>query len=235
MGYYRAGFDIVGVDIEPQPHYPFHFVQADALTFPLDGYDVIHASPPCQDYSCSRYISHPKETAHNGKKYPRLIEPMRHRLETSGIPWIIENVGGAYLSMPDALMLCGTSFGLRVWRHRLFSSSHLLFGAGPCNHQAGDISVRRKRGEYIGIGSGVTYQDGKGHTRKRPKFAPVNVCAEAMGIDWMTGDELGEAIPPAYTEFLGRQLMRVVQEQRSMMVTQSFPYTSRSALSRSAG
>lgn len=213
-GYARAGFEVIGVDIKPQPHYPFEFHQADALTYPLDGFDAIHASPPCQDYARSRYITHPNGQ-HGGKQYPRLIEPMRQRLESAGVPWVIENVADAYPYMPDAVMLCGTTFGLRVWRHRLFCSSHMLFAAGPCCHRTGDVSVRRKHGEYIGIGSGVTYQDANGYRRKRPKTAPAAVCAQAMDIHWMTLTELGEAIPPAYTQFIGQQLWGIVTERLS--------------------
>src|SRR5690348_4826231 len=115
-GYHRAGFDeIVGVDINPQPHYPFTFIQADALTFPLDGFDAIHASPPCQDFAQTRYI-----VSRRGREYPRLIAPTRERLIASGLPWIMENVEGAPLMNP--VTLCGTALGLRVRRHRLFRS-----------------------------------------------------------------------------------------------------------------
>ena len=99
MGYHRAGFEVVGIDIAPQPNYPFEFVQADAMEFPLDGFDAIHASPPCQAY-----------TALATGKHPRLIEPMRERLASSGVPWVIENVVGAPLRQP--VLLCGSMFGL---------------------------------------------------------------------------------------------------------------------------
>ena len=115
------------------------------------------------------------------------------------------------MEMPDAIRLCGTSFGLRVWRHRLFTSNMLLMAAGPCHHRVGDVSVRKQHCEYIGISSGVTYVDGKGRTRNRPKNATKAVCAAAMAIDWMNMHELGEAIPPAYTEWLGRQLLAVLE------------------------
>ena len=211
VGYARAGFEVVGVDIAPQPHYPFEFHQADALTFSLDGFDVIHASPPCQDYARSRYITHPSGR-HGGNVYPRFIAPMRQRFSELGVPWIIENVEDASEEMPDGVRLCGTSFGLRVWRHRLFISNMMLMAAGPCHHRVGDVSVRKQHCEYIGISSGISYVDGKGYTRKRPKNATKDVCAAAMGIDWMTMRELGEAIPPAYTEWLGRQLMQIVRQ-----------------------
>lgn len=119
MGYARAGFEVVGVDIAPQKRYPFEFHQADAMTYPLEGFDAIHASPPCQDYSEARFI--------NGRggvtEHPRLIAPIRERLAAAAVPWIIENVTGASHDMPNAVTLCGTSFGLSTRRHRLFESN----------------------------------------------------------------------------------------------------------------
>ncbi len=209
MGYHRAGFDeIVGVDIAPQPRYPFEFIQADAMTFPLDGFDMIHASPPCQDYSEARYI--------NGRggvtAFPRLIADVRLRLMESGAAWIIENVSGAAHDMPAATVLCGTSFGLHTRRHRLFESSELLFGSGPCHHAIGDVIAKRWGSEFIGIYSGVEYQS-KGATRKRGKKARKADVAAAMGIGWMTMYEMGEAIPPAYTEWLGSQLFDAIRSR----------------------
>jgi DNA (cytosine-5)-methyltransferase 1 len=116
MGYHRAGFEVVGVDLVPQPHYPFVFVQADALTYPLDGFEVVVASPPCPGYS--------RATAfHRGAraKHPLLIEPIRERFKAQGVPYVIENVEGAPLLHP--ILLCGTMFGLRSIRHRLFESN----------------------------------------------------------------------------------------------------------------
>src|SRR3990167_5832997 len=126
MGYHRAGFDVVGVDINPQPRYPFEFHQADALTFPLDGFDAIHASPPCQAYTAMRRLG-----KNAGSNAPELVDPIRSRLVGSGVPWVMENVVGSPLLNP--LMLCGSSFGLGVQRHRLFEGSHLVFGL-PCRH-----------------------------------------------------------------------------------------------------
>ena len=138
MGYHRAGFDVVGVDNAPQPNYPFPFELADAMTFPLDGYDAIHASPPCQAYSITK-------NAH-GREHPMLVEPVRFRLAGSGLPWVIENVPGAPLL--DPVTICGSMFDLRAWdyyinqmvqlrRHRLFESSVALVAPGPCRHVKG--------------------------------------------------------------------------------------------------
>ncbi len=114
MGYWLAGFDVVGVDIEPQSRYPFRFIQADALTFPLSGFDLIHASPICKSYSATAVL--------NDASHPRQIEAVRERLAGSGVPYVIENVPGAPLRSP--VMLCGAMFpGLRVYRHRLFEAS----------------------------------------------------------------------------------------------------------------
>lgn len=145
MGYYRAGFDVTGVDIEPQPHYPFKFIQADAMTFDLAGYDVIHASPPCQGYSIMHNLPWLKD-----KVYPMLINPIRERLKESGAAWIIENVRGANL---EAGWLCGTMFGMPFYRHRLFETSFFWLQPGHPKHEIvfrhgrmlgrrGDIAVK---------------------------------------------------------------------------------------------
>jgi DNA (cytosine-5)-methyltransferase 1 len=196
MGYHRAGFEVVGVDIEPQPNYPFEFYQADALEYVVrlgHLYSVIHASPPCQAYSVSK-----NNGCHKGA--PRLVRPTRNALVKTGKIYVIENVVGAPLKNP--VTICGASFGLGVSgfdlnRHRLFESNVLLL-AMPCQHQ---------RGQTIGV-----YGNGT-NSWHRKKFGRCVTAAEmkiAMGIDWMTRAELNQAIPPAYTEFLGRQLMRAV-------------------------
>ncbi len=192
MGYHRAGFDVVGVDVNPQPHYPFKFIQADAMTFPLDGFDVIHASPPCQKYSV---ICKGMGTT-DGR--PDLVAATRSRLETSGVPWVIENVEGAPLRFP--LLLCGSMFGLQtsegLWlrRHRLFESSMMFLGPQCCH----------PRGMSIGVyGNGTN----SWHREKLGRNITTDEQREAMGIDWMPRKWLSQAIPPAYTEWIGRRII----------------------------
>ena len=196
MGYYRAGFDVVGVDIKPQPRYPFDFIQADAMTVSLVGFDFIHASPPCQHYS----VTH-KRSAHI--VYPQLIEPMRGRLVASGKPWILENVVGA--PMWHGTTLCGSMFGLPLQRHRRFDSSHWLYSPGPCKH--GGIC-------YDITGGKVRHW--RAHDRRGSRCESVNLGVDAgraiMGMPWATLHGICEAIPPAYTEWLGRQLIEIVRQ-----------------------
>lgn len=181
VGYARAGFEVIGVDIVAQPRYPYRFLQADALTFPLSSFDVIHASPPCQLYSVTWPLWH--------RDYPDVLPLVRERLWKSGKPFLLENVVGAPL--PGAILLCGSMFGLDVLRHRLFESNVLLFAPGNCQHR-GTV----KEGQYVSVfGKG-----GNGYTKERG--------SQAMGIDWMTVRELSQAIPPVYTEWLGRQVMQ---------------------------
>jgi len=190
MGYHHAGFEVVGVDINPQPHYPFEFHQADALTYPLDGFDAVHASPPCQYNSWSA-----RRWRNTGRRYPDLVVPTLTLLQAAGLPFICENVVGA--PMLNRIILCGTMFGLGVIRHRLFVSSALLFSAGDCRHRG---SV--KSGAYVTVAG----HGGDGSAR-------FDLWCAAMGIDWMDKRELTQAIPPAYTEFLGRQLLAVLAQQ----------------------
>jgi DNA (cytosine-5)-methyltransferase 1 len=197
MGYSRAGFDVVGVDLVAQPHYPFEFHQGDALEWPLDGFDVIHASPPCQDYSVLAAM-HPE------REWPRLIEPTRQMLLEVGVPWVMENVDTAPLAKQATLdgrfgvELCGSMFALGVERgylrrHRLFESS-LPVSQPPCSH----------RGRAVGV-----YGHG-GHTGKHRMLYRAE-ASQALGIDWMTRDEMTQSIPPAYTEFIGRQLIEQLE------------------------
>lgn len=200
MGYNRAGFDVVGVDIRPMPRYPFEFHQADALEYCREyghEFDVIHASPPCQKYSSASV--HARAA---GKIYPDLVDSTRELLQSTRKVFVIENVRGAPLR--NACMLCGSSFGLNVRRHRYFESNVLILSPG-CNHgwqkpKFRSLDQRNKTGlsTIIGVHGHLNYP-GEKQLRER-----------AMGIGWMTTAELSQAIPPAYTEFIGRQLMRVV-------------------------
>jgi DNA (cytosine-5)-methyltransferase 1 len=188
VGYHRAGFDIVGVDIAPQPHYPFEFHQADALSYPSVFFDAIHASPPCQAYSVAT-LQH--RATH---RYPDLVAATRERLERAGVPWVIENVHGAPLR--NWVQVCGSGLGMtRLRRHRWFESNVALFGV-PCAH-----------GQNSDILSVVGHSEGSGKVGPGYLKADKN---EAMGIDWMSSDELSEAIPPAYTEFIGYQLLKAM-------------------------
>lgn len=200
VGYQRAGFEVVGVDICPQPRYPFEFHQANAITYPLEGFDVIHASPLCQAYSITKHT-------HN-KDHPDLLPAMRERLRASGLPYVIENVPGA--PMPGALVLCGSEFGLTAYdpasgrelmlrRHRLFESNVWLMGAGGCHCYGHDIG-----GVY---GGGSTDRTHAKEVRRGGYTPSTTVAKELMGIDWMTRDRLKQAIPPVYTQFIGEQLM----------------------------
>lgn len=191
MGYYRAGFDVVGVDIKPQPRYPFEFHQADALDYCAEHgheYDAIHASPPCQDYS-------PLRARQNGKRYPDLYAPVKAGLLASGRPYIIENVPNSPLK--DYITLCGGMFGLRTYRHRRFECSFLILQPPHPRHIARTSTKKRRVDFDAGMHISITGDVGSW-------LGPA-----CMGIDWMTGNELSQAIPPAYTEFIGRQLIRI--------------------------
>jgi DNA (cytosine-5)-methyltransferase 1 len=188
MGYWLAGYDMVGVDIEPQKRYPFRFIQADALTFPLTGFDLIHASPICKDYSATAVL--------NDASYPRQIEAFRDRLASSGIPYVIENVPGAPLRSP--VVLCGAMFpGLRVYRHRLFEASFRIPAPPEPEHRWPLAKMGRpvRPGEFM---------QPVGH------FSDVAAARAAMGIVWMVRDELAQAIPPAYTLHVGRAALAVL-------------------------
>jgi len=198
MGYYHAGFDeIVGVDIKPQPHYPFTFIQANAMTFPLEGFDAIHASPPCQ-----AYIQRNKNLL---TKYPRMIDPIREKLEICGAPYVIENVPGAPLIRPT--ILCGTGFKLSVIRHRLFETSFPLPKPPACDHW-GSVSEGDFAGVYARGGKGP--RRGAGNRDRKPtRIGPDP--AYAMDIDWMNGYDLTQAIPPAYTQWIGERFLQYIK------------------------
>ena len=201
MGYHRAGFsEIVGVDIQRQPRYPFAFVQGDALEYVrLHGheFDMIHASPPCQLYSVTTPLS-------NGK-HPDLVGPTRDALKATGKPYVIENVVGAPLT--DYVMLCGTMFNLRVQRHRLFETfPQIWFPPATCKHDGLATGNRRRNGitSTMGFHSGHKFITITGHD-----FL-VGDARIAMQIDWMSKAGLAQAIPPAYTEWIGRQMLELI-------------------------
>lgn len=190
MGYHRAGFDVVGVDIKPQPRYPFEFHQADALTFPLACFDAIHASPPCQGYTTMNN--------RHGSSARLLIKDTRVKLQMSGLPWVIENVPGARSHMPNACRLTGEMFGLRVHRPRLFETSFFLLTPSDRKRQSNPVAVYGKHdGRRL-----WTRKDGS-----ELRCARLPEARAALKIDWMEWDEIREAIPPAYTEFIGAALL----------------------------
>ncbi len=204
MGYHRAGFEVVGVDNKPQPHYPFEFIQDDALTYPLDGFDVIHASPPCQKFSKASNV-HIKA----GKKYPDCLTPTRQRFIQYGGMWVIENVVGA--PMQRIVRLCGLTFGLKVFRHRDFDSSHWIQQPEHKNHKG------KRIGEgYFSIAGGAGRWKSWGTVYRNISKGTADEWRDAMGIDWMTRKELTQAIPPAYTEYIGRQLIRALDNKIEM-------------------
>lgn len=191
VGYRRSGgFEITGVDISEQPNYPYEFIKADALEFDLSGYDVIHASPPCQNYCWST-----TKARNQGKTYPNLIEPTRNHLIASGKPYVIENVVGAPLRNPTYLE--GSMFGLGVIRRRLFETNWWL-PQPPYISRKGSVKDRT----YCTVaGNG-----GNGSNR-------IEDWKKAMMIYWMTGAEIKQAIPPAYTQYIGQYLQGVRLER----------------------
>lgn len=199
VGYHRAGFEVVGVDIKPQKHYPFKFIQMDVrdLAFHLDYYQLnnfkaVHASPPCQAFTDLKSM-------HNSKKHDDYLTPTRKLLKIIRLPYVIENVPGA--PMRASLMLCGTMFGLstkdaELRRHRYFETTFHVPLTPSCSHRLPTIGV-------YGGGHGASLH----RHQKGQRCFTVKEEREAMGIDWMTVDELSQAIPPAYCEFIGKQLM----------------------------
>lgn len=201
-GYADAGFEVVGVDIDPQPNYPFEFHQGDALML-LDALlmdsrpfaHAIHASPPCQ------FGTAYKRRPNHVKDCPNLIPATRTALQRTGLPYVIENNYSNRRELIDPTTYCGSSFGLDVQRHRCFESNIPLV-APPCDHSwqtprfaPATNRTNLRRTVEVGVWR-----------------IPLDVQQRAMGIDWMTLPELSEAIPPAYTEHIGRQLMTVLEE-----------------------
>jgi DNA (cytosine-5)-methyltransferase 1 len=188
MGYHRAGFEVVGVDIAPQPRCPFEFVQADATDYPLDGFDAIHASPPCQDHM---------QTPHRKHGTGWMLPHTRSRLLDQDAPWVIENVPGA--PMRADIQLCGCFVGLELRRVRWFETSWCAFFMTPPHHHPHPVP------SVVGHGTPSWVREKLGYN---PTIADYRA---SMGIDWMNRDELSQAIPPAYTELIGAQLMVFVR------------------------
>lgn len=201
MGLYRAGFDVVGVDIEPQPRYPFAFVQADALKPPFDlsRFDFIWASPPCQFYSALRPIA--EASAGSPRNYQDLVAPTREMLLAAGVPYCIENVPGSPLRW--SLLLCGEMFGLRTYRHRHFETSWLVMEPHHPPHRTPSQSKgRNRKAQWLAGAHASVYGD-----------IGTYAGPEAMGIDWMNGRELGNAVPPAYSEYIGRAALHQIDRK----------------------
>lgn len=202
-GYVAAGFAVVGVDISPQPRYPYQFIQSDWQTYLREHwqkFDVIHASPPCQAYSATRRLT-------KADHHPELVDDVRQSLKATGKPYVIENVPGAPLHNP--LMLCGTMFNLGVIRHRLFECCPTMwFPPMPCAHIGKTLPMWGKsRRQALERGEQFSYVIVAGNS-----FL-IDEAKAAMGIEWMTRKELSQAIPPAYTEWIGQQLMKTLSPQ----------------------
>jgi DNA (cytosine-5)-methyltransferase 1 len=188
-GYVDAGWEVVGIDIDPQPRYPFAFIQADALDYlSYNGawdFDAIHASPPCQ--------AHTKAWKLNKRDHPKLIAPTRDLLIQTGLPYVIENVEEARDELIDPVMLCGESFELETYRHRLFETNWPLTAPEHLPHMVRTTKMGRVpiEGEYMHIVG---------------NFSGVEKARGIMQMPWANRDGLREAIPPPYTRFIGRQL-----------------------------
>lgn len=230
VGYARAGFEVVGVDLHPQPNYPYIFHQADALEVLADNgwgawlidrdFVAIHASPPCQFASSLRSL-------HKSRDYLNLIPPTRELLRATGLPYVIENVEQARKHLVDPVLICGSMFDpvMDVKRHRYFEANWpLQHPMWPCRHSLWDfryrsLDQRKKKGSRVVMVHGEGSQHGREYLLSRvvgvhghTNYAGEKELREqAMGIDWMTSDELSQAIPPAYTELIGHQLMAQIK------------------------
>lgn len=223
MGFHQAGFEVVGVDIEPQPLYPFEFIQANALELSPSEirreFHAVHAAPPCQFFTT---LSALHGENYHGVKVFNLIPGTRDLLRDTGLHYVIENVEGARSELRNPVTLCGSSFGLRVRRHRLFETNWSLEGL-PCDHTWQDrhrpylIRYSKQRSQWSGIVRVIG-----GRQLLDPDLPPfengVGVSdpnellkdSVAMGIDWMPKKSLNQAIPPAYTRHIGNQLKELL-------------------------
>lgn len=218
MGYHRAGFEVIGVDINPQPNYPFEFVRADALEvldwmtdyaswrydedrWPrlTEPFSAVHASPPCQAFTDYRRKGHGV-----GEGYPNLIPGVRYLLESYGSPYVIENVEKAAPELRDPVTLCGSMFGLDVRRHRLFETNW------PLEQPRCDHASQIAKGKRF---PGATNRHGRYTVEVGVWRIPLHVQQAAMGMDWSALEELSEAVPPAYTEYVGAQLLAYLKSE----------------------
>ncbi|MFJ9324336.1 DNA cytosine methyltransferase [Streptomyces globisporus] len=191
MGYHRAGFDVTGIDLAPQPRYPFRFIQADAIDYVREHgaeFDFIHASPPCQRYSRAQKIQH--------RDHPDLIAPTRAALEATGRPWVIENVEEAHRELRTPVTLCAAAFGMRTYRHRLFETGG-TFTFTPPRHPA-HWAPLTKMGRPRAAGHFAHYVG---------NFSGVAEARTDMGVPWMNRDGIRECIPPAYTHHIATALL----------------------------
>ncbi|WP_329176067.1 SAM-dependent methyltransferase [Streptomyces decoyicus] len=193
-GYADAGFDVTGVDLNPQPRYPYRFVQADAIAFVLEHgaeFDFIHGSPPCQhDSECQRI---------QANDHPDLIAPTRTGLEATGRPWVLENVRGAVPKLHEPVMLCGQMLGLANYRHRYFETGggFTLVQPGHPAHLVPQAKMGRPvppgyYGQFVG------------------NFSGVPLAREVLGVPWMNRDGIRECVPPAYTQHVGTAALELL-------------------------
>ena len=195
MGLYQAGFDVVGVDSQPQPDYPFPFIEADAFDVDLTPYDLVWASPPCQGYST---------LAHRGSKSPKLIHKVRKHIQSFKKPYIIENVAGAKQHLQEPVMLCGTMFDLKVFRHRYLESNLPLKCTLKHSHEGktGGGTWRKGAFNMVGVYGNPNIRQGA-----------LKDWQEAMEIDWLPYKQLAQAIPPAYSRYLGKQALKYMKNK----------------------
>jgi DNA (cytosine-5)-methyltransferase 1 len=210
MGLHIAGWDVDGVDQKDHPTYPFQLTVADALTVDLGGVDAYLAGPPCQGYGRLRHRQ-------DASKWPLLIDPVRERLEATGKPYVIENVEDAAWAMKNPVRLCGSSFGLRVRRHRLFEANFAIPEL-PCDHSWQDLHKPYK----LYVGKERTNGLGYRHSGIQPVYGGNHnvggsshfLKSVAMGIDWMSEEDLNEAIPPVFGTHIGRAMLRALGDAR---------------------